>query len=660
MDNNIKGPLVSDKRFFTECLDRGIPEMEKAARAAEREDYELACSIYAEYMRAHYSRELFFTSNRRRMNFDAPRDYNLSSPKSRRILADAEKAEQHTMVSCSTPYHFEGKVDWFSNPTYNKYAEWTWQLSRHAEFISLADAYMLTGDERWARAFAELWRSWAEQAVCPEEPTSPYATLCWRTIEAGIRMFSSWPYAIAVFLPSLSDRDLTDWSKSVWEHGNRLYITHSVNNWLIMEMEGLLYIGILYPWFEEAGKWKRLSFDTLIRELKGQIYGDGFQVELTTEYHRGVIFDYTSIFHICIASGMKISDEDMAVLERSSETALKLMRPDGGLPDINDGVIFPAAENMGNTAALFPDNKKLRWLVSGGKEGNKPEYTSVMFENAGIAVMRSGWDRGDTWGLFDAGVFGAGHQHEDKLNFLMQGAGGYILTEANRYAYDSSEMRRYCLATEGHNTVMVNGCGQSRRRTYRWSKDQLEWTAPVEYHFTDEYDYVKGFYDEGYGEDGVKYARHERTVIFVRKSELKPYFLVIDRLISEEENDYETLWHIDSPDLTVYENGARCDELTLIQSLGQNDGAWISAVRGQRFPAYQGWSTKAAIQGAEYPVWCLDAHIRAGSFRNVTLLCPDGAFPVRKVTADSSPASTAITLVLNDGTEINTDEEKYR
>ena len=52
-----------------------------------------------------------------------------------------------------------------------------------------------------------------------------------------------------------------------------------------MEMNGLAQIGILYPQFRLAGEWLKQAYESLEEELGRQIYPDGFQYELATNYH---------------------------------------------------------------------------------------------------------------------------------------------------------------------------------------------------------------------------------------------------------------------------------------------------------------------------------------------------------------------------------------
>ena len=85
------------------------------------------------------------------------------------VAQAAERILNNELISCGTPHQFEGQVDWFLNPTFNQYREWTWQLSRHPEWAILAERYRQTGDERYAEGFVRFFTSWVRQAVVPED-----------------------------------------------------------------------------------------------------------------------------------------------------------------------------------------------------------------------------------------------------------------------------------------------------------------------------------------------------------------------------------------------------------------------------------------------------------------------------------------------------------
>ena len=110
----------------------------------------------------------------------------------------AEEVLKHHFTVVGIPYTFPGAVDWYFNPTtapdskFPRDHEWMWQLNRHREFATLARAYRATGDEKYAREFAQLLESWIRDCPVPEKeawnaPGSP-----WRTIEGGIRTSTTW------------------------------------------------------------------------------------------------------------------------------------------------------------------------------------------------------------------------------------------------------------------------------------------------------------------------------------------------------------------------------------------------------------------------------------------------------------------------------------
>ena len=241
------GPRLSDADFFTQCVDTTRAGLQDIPAAVAQGDFATARRLFAIEARRTLQPERFFRLQREfRGNYFMYPDETAA--------AAAERIMRLELISCGTPHHFAGEVDWFSNPTFNQYKEWTWQLSRHPEWAILAERYRATGDERYAASFVKLFRSWVQQAVVPENVPGN-ATLCWRTIETGIRMSGAWPRALHSFYrsPHFSDDVLVDWYKSVCEHGWRLRNFHRPDgNWLIMEMVGLAYIAILYPQFRDA------------------------------------------------------------------------------------------------------------------------------------------------------------------------------------------------------------------------------------------------------------------------------------------------------------------------------------------------------------------------------------------------------------------------
>ena len=588
MEEKIIGPRTSHKEFFTRVIDLTRPEFAGIAEAVEKDDIALADKIFADAMRY---------KNPQKDKLKAVWEKEIARTDEKGIAAitkTAKDAMEYKMISCGIPWHFEDhKVDWEFNPTYNAYKEWPWQLSRHAEWRALAKYYLITGDEKAAQTYADMLDSWIKQAVVPADLPG-HATWCWRTIEAGIRMMS-WIFIISCFInsPAMTDKLVTEYYISLYEHGWRLRTKCTHGNWLIMEMHGLLKSALTGYFFNDSREWYDYAINRLCDELDVQVYPDGFQYELSTNYHNVVDGNYESILYIFNNLDIKPPKAILDRLEKLYNMYPQLVRPNGRLPDINDGNQMMIVNKMRAANRLYPEREDFKWFASNKTEGKAPEYTSFGFPYAGCAVMRSSWESDAVWAYMDCSPFGRGHQHEDKLNVLLDAYGKTLITEGGVYDYDSSEMRKYVLSTRAHNTAMLNGKEQNFRPHYKWADEDIFKKADYGFDTNAERDVAEAKYTDGYGAD-FENMTHARKLIFVKDAEkygLLPFFVVVDRFEAEtdEARKYEIMWHLEECALTE-------DKARVSGDFGDGIGLTIAAsdaefvnMRGQYEPYYQGW-----------------------------------------------------------------------
>ena len=641
---------MNEMKFFRECLNLDYQGMETVKAAVNAGDYEEAKRRFASYIRETLDPERFFS-----VPYEEPENAYLL-PGETVHEACERVVNDDVMVAVGIPCDFkeEKEINWSANPTCNQYEEWTWQLNRHPEFKMLAHEYRLTGDERYAGKVARLFASWYHQAPYPGD-VSGYDTRCWRTIECGIRMGANWPYALFSFYrtEAFTDQVLIDWYSSVWEHGRRMYRNRTHGNWLIMEMNGLAQIGILYPQFQQSGIWLETAFDCLEKELDRQVYPDGFQYELSTIYHEVVVNNYQRVIEMAKAFDVPVPETMVKKLVRSCQIDVKLMMPDGRIPNINDGNWFSSKLLLERKQRILPGIPELLWVLSDGRGGKKPEYESLALPYSGFMVMRNGWDRDSTWALFDGGPFGRGHQHEDKLSVLVYAGHKVLVTEGGNYAYDDSRMREYVLSTRAHNTVMVDGMGQNRRRDYRWEEADILKKADLFWHAGENFDYAESRYNEGYGPDVDKSIIHHRCIYFVKRTAegLSPFFIVVDRLTSEKKHHYQVLWHVDSEDPVISSSGAALREINVCMS-GRE--LRLDVIRAQKEPEWQGFVSLGQQQGEYVPVNCIVAEIAGDNERVVTVLAPHkaGYNQVLSVEAGMAVEDDLVIIHLTDGRKL--------
>lgn len=572
-------------------------------------------------------------------------------------------------MSCGYMHEFPGaEVDWESNPTYNQYKEWTWQLSRHHEWRCLGRCYRETNDERYAETFVKFLLSWCKQATCPEN-VSGGATNCWRTIEAGIRMTKNWHYALHAFYksPAMTDHAICTYYKSIWEHGYRLRNFCTGANWLIMEMTGLLHIGVLYPCFNEAEAWKEYAFKRLVDEIDLQIYPDSFQYELSTGYHGVSLQNYIWSMNICKAMEVDSPKEYIDGLSRLYEMYLKLMQPDGKLPDLNDGGRTSSVAQLKNALAYFPDREDYKYIVSGGKEGTEPSFKSIALPYSGMSVMRTGWGKDDIWFFFESAPFGKGHQHEDKLNVLMFAYGKDVLPDTGNYAYDSSEMRKFVLDTRSHNCAMVDEKSQNRRAKYNWVPEAITKLSDLKWSYSDDVDVSEGVYNEGYGKEFID-VTHKRKVIFFKKgvNSSLPFALICDRLTANDNapHKYAVSYQMTTHPYEVDKNTVTFDfgDNVTLSLIGSTQPEIISA---QKEPLYMGWRKAPKTDNAEpehYPAPCV-RYVAEGvkEQRFISILYPSNnkKTAIKEIKASEDVSDTKITLIFDNGTSVTLDENDF-
>ena len=646
---------MSNADFLANCLDRDFPGLKCGS---EKE--------FADFVRRWVTEHDY-------SGYNPPGRY----PKSEKDYYRKEALE-NTMAyrfwECGYTHQFKDrKIDWRLNPTPDKYREWTWQFNRHCAFRLLARDYRANGLEDTAQTWVAMMESWMDQAPCPPVGADVRRTdVCWRTIDAGIRM-CQWMRQLPPFVnsPSVSDAFLTRYFSSVWEHAQFLSTRYSRNNWLIHELEGVIYVSVAYPFLKGATEWREDALRRLVEELTRQVYPDGFQVELTTGYHRICANKYYNILRFLEKAKCKVPPEFAGGILKMYGAMLKISAPDGSLPPLNDSG-WSSAKDGGSVREmaarcrkLAPEREDFAWFASSRREGAPPKETSLALPYSGAVAFRSSWETNAVWGYMDCSPFGAGHQHEDKLNFLLHAYGRHMLTEGGIFAYDSSAMREYVISTRAHNTVMFDGNEQWQRDSYRFGG--LDRLAEMSTNFSAAVDFAESSYALPYRNSAKCGFAHARRVIFLKAvGGLAPFFVVVDRVSARDgaEHTYEQLWHLEDCALAISNTTFRADFAggTGLAAFCSDAAASISdrkGVDGPRRRDLQGWVGCGSGSRSRRPI---PTPVVKGSFKGarriVTLLYPHcGACPVVGLRAGDDPADRRFAVALADGREIHLNED---
>ena len=591
---------LTDKDFFTDKLDLNIPELKAAAKLYEAGDETAALKAFIDYVRKTLKTDIILSR---------PYMPQEGIPKGYTEKEYYEMILEGYVYSVGFLHKFEGgKVIWDHNPTYNGYVEFGFHLNYMGELGHLANAYLESRDERFARRFVDMITSWLLQTECPGKIVGDGGRPCWRSIDSATRISANWSRCICAFLnsPSVSERVWVDIFKSVWEHCYRLIGLNTKFNWHTNEILGVLKSALLYPFFRESEEWYNWCIDELLKQIDLEFYSDGFQAELCTGYQLGVIRHFRSIERTLRDFGKPIPKKLYDGYRTLFSCYFKIVGPDGSVTPNNDSSGIDIKNVAKLALELFPGDPVYTWFYTEGKEGTPPDYTSIVLPYSGFAVIRTSWQRDAFFAMLDAGPEGTAHIHEDKLNFIMTAYGEQMLDDIGFYAYDTSDMRYFAVGTRSHNSGLVDGYGQNRSATHRWAEGidvkntqtpafgeyaDIHALSDIKYKNTEKYEIMGGIYSGDYGPDLIK-AEHRRKLVFFKEGlgKAKPFFLLLDSFNSLDgaEHSYEVSFQHKAIPITAngraavatYPSGATLTTLSTVCP---------KILVGQYEPRYVGW-----------------------------------------------------------------------
>jgi hypothetical protein len=368
--------------------------------------------------------------------------------------------------------------------------KYIWELGRMQHLARLAQAWLLTREDRFAAEIVGQITDWIRQ--CPHMMgihwTSP--------MEAGLRIISwTWAFHLIRAWQGMTNEFCRLIARSVHQHlvfiDRNYSLFSSANNHLIAEASGAYFAAAYWSGLKHSPRWKSRARNHLVCECKRQNYADGVNKEQTFAYQ----FFIWDLFLIPVLMGRALG-EDFPVsywnrLERMAEFLAWVSDSSGNTPNVGDedeGMAVDLGGNpqrpvigLLNSAAIVWQrrdfkrwagdglDRKTAWQTDaskpyrheGGSETRIEAETprgSRSFVEGGYHVLRHGNSAEDeVLLLFDVGPLGcprtAAHGHADALSLLLHLGGQPVLIDPGTYSYQNTPRRRYFRATAQHNTL---------------------------------------------------------------------------------------------------------------------------------------------------------------------------------------------------------------
>jgi glycosyltransferase involved in cell wall biosynthesis len=378
--------------------------------------------------------------------------------------------------------------------------KWIWELNRLQHLPVLAQAWLFTGDQRFAEIAFDHLDSWLDQ--------NPIGTgIAWRgAFEVGIRAIS-----VAVALQGLRHspamttqryrdvvRMLDASARYCWYGRSRF---SSANNHLIGELTGLITVHSLLPELGVPASLRGEAIDSLAAEAERQILPDGAGAEQSITYQMFTAELLSLVVALLRLRGDHVPPQLIAALDRSTKYLVGLVGSDDPAPrygDDDDSFALrlgsepkrTVRQHLGIVAAITGSDAAARygettltaaWIAAalgthigeiGTGVGRCEATAGVYAPDGGLVVLRNGRDRL----TMDVGPLGylsiAAHGHADALAVTLSAQGRELIVDPGTASYcGKPEWRAVHRGTRAHPTVCVDGVDQSEiGGTFYWRR----------------------------------------------------------------------------------------------------------------------------------------------------------------------------------------------
>lgn len=498
-----------------------------------------------------------------------------------------------------------------------------------------------------------------------------------RSLETAIRTrYLIMAYLATVNSPSMEVDANTAILKYMWMHGYYLSQEgnfHSHNNWGGSEAAGLYYTLLYFPEFKDGydpegirDTWETTVVDRFKGMMANLQLDDGSYIEATSGYSEGQLNTYLGYRSLAFENGRELGEEFDEMLSKLGYYTLDCFSPSGYGAMYGDADYSKRSSGHKTVLVELLNDPVMEYIDTFGASGVEPDYTSVLYPDAKISIMRSGWNKNGLYLFTNARGGLGGHGHADDLSLTVAAYDQLLLVDPGRYTYDQAPERAWLVSTKAHNTVGINDRSQAIEKQEGTIED---WVSNNSFDFSRMSTPNTGGF------------KHTRNVFFVRPN----YWIVSDFVEPEganfnETNNYKQLWHflpnanlaLDNVSNKLYSNfeiGANIDVISADSDITANieDGYYSPAYLTLSDAKYgyfeKNTAGNATFDTVLYPI-AEDSNETVGVERIELDITPDIATAMKIYIVDEEHQHLANTgyyyLTQKDSYKAERDFDKYR
>ncbi|HHD2763735.1 TPA: alginate lyase family protein [Clostridium perfringens] len=363
-----------------------------------------------------------------------------------------------------------------------------WELSRFHHLFTVAQAYLITKDEKYSLFLINQINNWIDN-------NRYLFGVNWKcAMDVSIRSINL-IYIINIIKKSelVDKKFINKVNKLLYLQGRFIYnnlekYNHTGNHYMT-DLIGLLYLGVYFKELKKySNNWLNFAKHEMCKEVFIQFNKDGTNYETSTSYHRLVL--EMVLLGIILLNKNKISYDKniLPILEKASEFIFDIINDNGEAPLVGDndnGRILILSNYLNENkrdlthvlalaGEVFDRNdfriagerfeNSIRWIIRPKNIVKKNKYykKSKAYNDGGYYILRNS----KLYSLIRCGELafrGYGtHSHNDQLSFTLDYMGNYIIIDPGTYVYTSNfTLRNKYRATSMHNTVSIDNYEQN-------------------------------------------------------------------------------------------------------------------------------------------------------------------------------------------------------
>ncbi|MBN1770442.1 MAG: heparinase II/III family protein [Deltaproteobacteria bacterium] len=362
---------------------------------------------------------------------------------------------------------------------------YTWMHSDLAAFArDLGLAWRLTGNPLYAAGAADILRAYAAAYAGYElhnidgEPSGSAARVLAQTLdEAGWLIPIAWAYDLIADSPALDDE-----ARTAIEHDLLRAAAATIrrnptgmSNWQSWHNAAVAAVGFALDDPTLLAAALRDPANGLEYQLAESVSADGFWYEGSWGYH----FYALDALIYTAEMAQRAGDDAYGhpALRGMLEAPVRFAMPDGSLPAFNDSGTsnvrsqrrhYEAAWNRyadplfaAPLSATGRGRDALLWGAATVPETDDLAFGSLLFPDAGYAVLRTGAGDDASYLALDYGPHGGWHGHYDKLGFVLYARGAQLAIDPGTQSYAAPTHDTWDKVTVAHNTVVVDETTQA-------------------------------------------------------------------------------------------------------------------------------------------------------------------------------------------------------